>query len=101
VKKALETYDPELRKHIRVAAFGPAVIIPNSLCESATNYMSRGDFTYLLADGRRSDDCNVVYLDRAPGAPWFDHPFGSPTYQDALKIVMESYDREAVYHKHF
>jgi len=96
VKKALETYDPELRKHIRVAAFGPAVIIPNDLCEKAINYISRGDLTYLFADGRRSDDCNVVYLDRAPGAPWFDHPFGSPTYQDALEQTMKAYNKVCV-----
>jgi RHS repeat-associated protein len=100
VKNVLLRMPEELRERITVMTIAPAAIITDDLCHKGYNYLSKGDLLPFLCDKKvrdnvfnRSSDvsANIIWLDRAKGASWWDHSFQSPTYFPVLKEHVDNY----------
>jgi RHS repeat-associated protein len=100
VKNALLRMPEELRERITVVTIAPAAIITDNLCRESYNYLSKWDPLPFLCDKKVRDSvfnrssnvsANIIWLDRAKGAPWWDHSFQSPTYLPKLKEHVDNY----------
>lgn len=88
-RNALAHYDEELRRRIHVVAVAPAAYIDENLCGSVMHYVSKRDFVpWIDVAGRMRNRHTTVELEPHPDAPFFDHPYSSPTYQEEIKRRM-------------
>ncbi|MFQ5730231.1 MAG: hypothetical protein ACE5GN_07710, partial [Waddliaceae bacterium] len=87
VRNALETYDEELRKRIRVVAVAPLAYINPDTCENVVHLISEGDFIPSIdAENKKKYEETIVHLEPHPEAsPILDHGVLSRTYEDAIK----------------
>ena len=81
-RNALEGLPDEIRQRIIVTAIAPGAYIPKNLAFRVTHYVSSRDIVPLF-DFVGAYKCRetIVVLDPHPDAPFFDHPFDSPTYE--------------------
>ncbi len=92
IANALESYPPELRKLIMVAAFAPSKYINPEHCMSVTHYESTHDFVPKLdIIGRNKYAHTIKTLSRHQDAPQWDHTIRSPTYTQARIRARRSY----------
>jgi hypothetical protein len=86
VFNALLTSPKSVRNRIIVLAISPGAIIPRRLCYEAYNYASKRDFVpYLDVLGNLLWGDQLILLEPHPDAPYHDHGFDSPTFQDAIQ----------------
>jgi len=94
VMNALLDYDPELRKRILVVAIAPAGYIYSKTCKQIVHYRAapyRDFVPQFDQKGRIREKGTTIVLESQPGAPKFDHPFMSPTYQEAIRFRVKNY----------
>lgn len=98
VKNALQECPEELRKRIIVLAIAPGEIVPKVLCYDSYNYASRRDvvpYGKFLTERQNIENLaaltELIILDPHPEAPWFDHGFESPTFDEAKQRHIEEY----------
>ncbi|NGX42582.1 MAG: tRNA nuclease WapA [Chlamydiae bacterium] len=93
VRNALETYDEDLRKNIRVVAIAPLAYIDPDVCEKVVHYVSEGDPVPLLdAKNKERVEETIVYLKPHENASWIlDHEFLSDTYEEAQKKQIDDF----------
>ncbi len=92
-RDALRYLPKELQSRILVLNICPITIIPKELCHNRWHYASNRDFVPLYAmlgrDYKHPDD--LVWLDPVSDAPFWDHPFRSPTFREVLRQHLEAY----------
>lgn len=94
-RNALETYDPEKRARIIVAAFAPASYIDDKLCAAVAHYVSTRDFVPLFDfEGRARCRHTTTVLKPHPDAGWLDHNVDSPTYRGPMQREVERFSSE-------
>jgi hypothetical protein len=86
VRNALLSYDFEKRKRVALIAIAPSSFISPDICHSVVHFCSKNDVVY-LADfiGLIKYHKTIVFLDRHTEAPFFDHDFQSPTYEEPIR----------------
>ncbi len=94
VRNALLDYSPELREKILVVAIAPAAYIYQETCSQVIHYRAewwRDIFPRLDRAGARREKDTIVTLRSHQDAPYFDHTFMSPTYQESLQHHIRRY----------
>ena len=93
VRNALMDYPEELRKQILVVAIAPAAYIDQNICADVVHYRAaEGDFVPRIDSlGAKNAYGSIIEVQSQPNAPWFDHEFASPTYQDHLDFRINRY----------
>jgi hypothetical protein len=92
VKNALATSHPDVRQKIIVVAIAPAVIVPDELCYSSDNYVSKRDFvTHLDVVGKVKYGDQLTILEPHSDAKLWDHDFASPTFTGKLQEHIDGY----------
>ncbi len=94
IRNALMCYPKELRERIIVVAIAPGAYIHKSLCKQVTHYVTKfhRDFIpWIDIEGRIINRENVIVLPSHKDAPYFDHSFRSPTYEEALYDEIKCY----------
>jgi len=95
VRNALETYDPELRRQIRVLAVAPYAYIDPDSCEKVQHLVSTDFVTRIDSENMQKYEHTIKYLDPHPDAnQWFDHEFQSPTYEESIKEYTDKFFKE-------
>jgi len=88
VRNALLDYPPELQQRILVVAIAPAAYIYPETCAMVRHYRaksSRDKIPRIDKEGARRAKDTIIDLEFHPDAPWFDHDFLSPTYENIIK----------------
>ena len=92
---ALKAVTPELRSKIVVLAIAPSRVIPQKLCYKSSNYISGGhDFVPYLGITSWFYLNELIHLKKHEDAPWFDHSFLSPTFDQELKDGIHEFINE-------
>jgi len=88
---ALQNSSFDVQQRIIVCAINAAAIIPRDLCFDSTNYMSNRDFVTCLSNNYNQHKDQVKIVQAHPTAGWWDHGFGSPTWDDVLEHDIGEY----------
>jgi hypothetical protein len=106
VRNALARCPEEVRNRVVVVAIAPGVVIPKSLCFASYNYASKRDgvpYGQIATSGFFAPDNDermlqhwqdlreLVWLDPHPNAPFFDHSFESPTFEEVIRGHIEGF----------
>ncbi|MES2198700.1 MAG: RHS repeat-associated core domain-containing protein [Chlamydiota bacterium] len=98
VRNALLDYPPNLKSRITVVAVAPAAYIYRVSCAGATHYRAsrlRDPIPRIDQQGAKREGDSIIELTSAPGAPFFDHPINSPTYQQDMLIRIAKYTKSS------
>lgn len=94
LKNGLLDFSEELRQRIDVVAIAPGGYIYPESCGKLWHYCAAPyrDIVpqFDRAGAQRAKD-TIIRLKSHPDAPWFDHPFLSPTYKRALGDHIKEY----------
>lgn len=94
VRNALLDFPPELRERILVVGIAPAGYMYEGTCADAIYYRasaSRDFVPRIDSEGYKRVKGRVIDLQSHPDAPYFDHPFQSPTFQASLIKHLSNY----------
>lgn len=84
-RNALEHSLSEVTSHVISIAVAPGAYIEKGLCLESVHLRSTRDFVPLLdSRGKRRCEESTTVIKPAPGAPFFDHDFKSPTYREEI-----------------
>lgn len=92
-RNALLDSPPEVRARAEVRAIAPGGYVHKDICKSTRHVESRSCdvVPWLDMKGRWRCQDTIVTLERHPAAPYFDHSFNSPTYQQSLRREIKGY----------
>ncbi len=96
VRNALLSYPNERRERIFVLAIAPAAYTYKETCAKVYHYRTsawRDPIPRIDGAGARRARGTVIDLASHPDAPWFDHSFQSPTFEEQLQKRITNYLR--------
>jgi len=83
-------YNPDRRKQIDNTLIAPSAYIDRQYSGKVKHYESERDFIpHLDGYGRNLCRDTIITLTPHKDAPFFDHPFMSPTYEETLQKKMK------------
>gem|GEM_PF-2115614 len=94
-KNAMSTFDPILRKRVEVLAVAPGGYIRPEHCKRVVHLRNASflrDFVphFDIVGAWMARD-TIMNLPSAPGTPWHDHSFLSPTYDEEIRKNISNY----------
>lgn len=91
-RNALLDYPEHLRNRIIVVAIAPGAYIYPETCAQVIHYRVARDIVPRFDQkGMKRSKNTIVELESHPDAPWFDHPFDSPSYLKKLQDHINEY----------
>ena len=94
VRNGLLSYSPERGERILVVAMAPGAYVYEETCADVLHYRapaSRDPIPRIDRAGALRAGHTIINLESHPNAPWFDHPFQSPTFGEVLQKHLDAY----------